>query len=183
MNKLPHIHIIGICGVATIALAIAFKKKGWKVTGSDKGFFPPVSTELEKSGISFYAGWHPENIGNPDYVIVGTASGSTNPETQYAKDKNIPIYSFAEAIGEFLVKENSIVCVGTWGKTSSTALLSYILEKADFNPSYMFGGISLSHNGSGKITDSKWSVCEGDEYKSSPTDPTPKFKYYKPTHL
>ncbi len=183
MNEPPNIHIIGICGVATSALAIAFHKKGWKVTGSDKGFFPPVSTELEKAGVPFYAGWHPEKIGMPDFIIVGTASGSQNPETTYAKEKNIPLYSFAEAIGKFLVKEHSIVCVGTWGKTSSTALLSHILEKAEFDPSYMFGGISLSHDSSAKISESTWSVCEGDEYKSGPTDPTPKFNYYKPTHL
>ena len=100
-----HIHIVGICGVATSALAIAFHDKGYKVTGSDKGFFPPVSTELEKHKINFYAGWHPENMGKPDVVIVGTASGTQNPETIFAKENNIPIYSYPEAIGEFFVKE------------------------------------------------------------------------------
>ena len=89
-----HIHIIGICGVATSAIAIAFHKKGWKVTGSDKGFFPPVSTELEKNGISFYAGWHPEKMiegSKPDIIMIGTASGSHNPERIYAKENNISI--------------------------------------------------------------------------------------------
>lgn len=183
MSQQKHIHVIGICGVATSALAIAFNKAGWKVTGSDKGFFPPVSTELEKHNINFYAGWHPENIGKPDIVIIGTASGTQNPETAYAKDNNIPMYSFAEAIGKFFVKEYSIVSTGTWGKTSSTALLSYIFQHAKYNPTYMFGGISLSHDSSAELTDSKYSIFEGDEYKSSPTDTTPKFTYYKPTHL
>jgi UDP-N-acetylmuramate: L-alanyl-gamma-D-glutamyl-meso-diaminopimelate ligase len=178
-----HIHIVGICGVATSALAIAFHDIGYKVTGSDKGFFPPVSTELEKHKISFYAGWHPENMGKPDVVIVGTASGTQNPETAFAKENNIPIYSYPEAIGEFFVKEYSIVATGTWGKTSSTALLSYILQHAKLDPTYMFGGVSLSHDASAKLTKSKYSVFEGDEYKSSPTDTTPKFVYYKPTHL
>ncbi|MEK7501408.1 MAG: Mur ligase family protein [Patescibacteria group bacterium] len=180
------IHIVGICGVATSALAIAFHEKGVEVTGSDKGFFPPISTELEKHGVPFYAGWHPEKMidgGKPDVIIVGTASGSQNPETIYAKKNNIPLYSFAEAIGKFFAKEKSLICVGTWGKTSSSALLSFILDKGEFNPSYMFGGISLSHNASAKLTDSDWSVFEGDEYKSSPTDQTAKFFYYKPTHL
>ena len=93
MNNLPkHIHVIGICGVATSALAIAFHKAGVKVTGSDKGFFPPVSTELEKHGISFYAGWHPEKMiesGVPDLVVITTASGSQNPETLYAKENKL----------------------------------------------------------------------------------------------
>lgn len=181
-----HVHVIGICGVATSALAIAFHQKGVKVTGSDKGFFPPVSTELEKHQVSFYAGWHPDKMiegGAPDVIIVGTASGSQNPETAYAIEHQIPMYSFAEAIGEFFAKEHSIVCVGTWGKTSSSALLSFILDHAGWDPTYMFGGVSLSHTSSARLTDSTWSVFEGDEYKSSPTDPTAKFFYYKPTHL
>jgi UDP-N-acetylmuramate: L-alanyl-gamma-D-glutamyl-meso-diaminopimelate ligase len=187
MTQLPKkVHIIGICGVATSALAIAFHKRGVKVTGSDKGFFPPVSTELEKHGVPFYAGWHVDKMiadGVPDVIIVGTASGSQNPETAYAQEHGIRMYSFAEAIGEFFAQKNSIVCVGTWGKTSSSALLSYILEQAGWAPTYMFGGVSLSHDASAKLTDSEWSVFEGDEYKSSPTDPTAKFFYYRPTHL
>lgn len=186
-SPLPkHVHVIGICGVATSALAIAFHRRGVKVTGSDKGFFPPVSTELENQGVTFYAGWHPEKMvsgGNPDVVIIGTASGSHNPETAYAREHGIPTYSFAEAVGTFFVKETSIVCAGTWGKTSSSALLSFILSEAGLDPTYMFGGVSLSHQSSAKLTDSKWSVFEGDEYKSSPTDNTAKFFYYKPTHL
>jgi UDP-N-acetylmuramate: L-alanyl-gamma-D-glutamyl-meso-diaminopimelate ligase len=186
-NKLPkHVHVIGICGVATSALAIAFHKAGVVVTGSDKGFFPPVSTELEKAGVPFYAGWHPEKMiggGLPDVCIVGTASGSANPETVFAKEKNIPLLSFAEAIGKFFVKERSVVCVGTWGKTSSSALLSHILIEAGFDPTYMFGGVSLSHEAAAYLGKSDVSVFEGDEYKSGPSDPTAKFFYYKPTHL
>jgi UDP-N-acetylmuramate: L-alanyl-gamma-D-glutamyl-meso-diaminopimelate ligase len=176
-----HLHVIGICGVATSALAIAFHKKGWRVTGSDKGFFPPVSTELEKHGIEFYAGWHPEKVGTPDLVVVNAASGTLNPETAYIKEKNIPHFGFAEVFRDYFTKKNSIVCAGTWGKTSSSALLSFIMD--DMDPSYMFGGLSLSHDVSAKLTDSDWSVFEGDEYKTSPTDPTAKFFYYKPTHL
>lgn len=177
-----HLHIIGICGVATSAIAIAFKEKGWKVTGSDKGFFPPVSTELEKHGIDFYPGWHPENIGMPDLVIIGNASGSQNPETNYVKEKGLKILSDAEARGEYFAKENSIVCVGTWGKTSSTALLSHIMIEASMDPSFVIGGISLS-TVAAKLGDSKWSVIEGDEYKSSPWDNRPKFAHLKATHL
>ena len=187
LKNLPeHIHVIGICGVATSALAIAFHRAGVKVTGSDKGFFPPVSTELEKAGITFYAGWHPEKIaadGVPDAVVIGTASGSHNPETAAAEQLGIPSYSFAQAIGTFFVSTRSIVVVGTWGKTSSAALLSHIMDAAGFDPSYMFGGISLSHEAAARLSKSDWSVFEGDEYKSSPTDPTAKFFYYKPTHL
>ena len=187
VQKLPkHIHVIGICGVATSALAIAFHTAGVKVTGSDKGFFPPVSTELEKHGISFYAGWHPEKMienGVPDLVVITTASGTQNPETLYVKEHAIPHLGYMEVFGKYFIREHSIVATGTWGKTSLTALLSCILEKAGLNPSYMFGGVSLSHDSSAQLTTSSYSVFEGDEYKSSPTDTTPKFFYYKPTHL
>ncbi len=181
-----HLHVIGICGVATSALAIAFHKKGWKVTGSDKGFFPPVSTELEKHGISFYAGWHPEKMiaeGVPDLVVVTTASGSTNPETLYAKEHGLDMRSYTEVFRDYFIKDHSIVCAGTWGKTSSATLLSHILLQTGMEPGYMFGGISLSHDGAASIGSGEWSVFEGDEYKSGPNDPTAKFFYYKPTHL
>jgi UDP-N-acetylmuramate: L-alanyl-gamma-D-glutamyl-meso-diaminopimelate ligase len=177
-----HVHIVGICGVATSALAIAFHNKGWKVTGSDKGFFPPVSTELEKAGIDFYAGWHPEKVGKPDIVIIGNASGSQNPETQYVKENNIPIISDAEARGKYFAKKNSVVCAGTWGKTSSTALLSHILMKAELDPSFVVGGIPSSIPAA-RLGDSEWSVIEGDEYKTSPWDNSPKFAHLKTTHL
>jgi UDP-N-acetylmuramate: L-alanyl-gamma-D-glutamyl-meso-diaminopimelate ligase len=187
MNNLPkHVHIIGIAGVATSAIAIAFHKAGVKVTGSDKGFFPPVSTELLKQGVEFYAGWHPEKMSEndlPDVVMIGTASGTQNPETAFAKEHNIPCYSYPEIIGKFFVKKKSVVCAGTWGKTSSAALLSHILLETDLDPSYMFGGISLSHEAAAYLGKSDWSVFEGDEYKSSPTDQRAKFFHYKPTHL
>ncbi len=187
--KLPNkLHVIGICGVATSAVAIAFHKRGVIVTGSDKGFYPPVSTELESQGIKFYSGWHPEKMFDGKFdrdsiIIVGTASGSNNPELNFAKEHNIPTYSFPEIIGEYFANQRSLVCVGTWGKTSSTALLSYILDYADLNPTYMFGGVSLSHPSSARLTDSKYSVFEGDEYKSSPTDKRAKFFHYKATDL
>ena len=188
MNNLPkRVHIIGIAGVATSALAIAFHKAGVKVTGSDKGFFPPVSIELEKQGIDFYAGWHPEKMsinGAPDLIVAGASGTSpSNPEILYAKENKIPILSFAEAIGKFFVQKNSIVVAGTWGKTSSAALLSHILLQADFDPSYMFGGISLSHESAAHLGKSDWSVFEGDEYQAAIWDKKAKFFYYKPSHL
>ncbi len=181
-----HIHIIGICGVATSALAIAFHKKGWKVTGSDKGIFPPVSTELEKAGITFHVGWHPEKMleSLPDIVMIGgSGKSSVNPETLLAREKNIPIYSYPEVIEKYFLRKNSIVCAGTWGKTTSATILSYVLEKAKMEPTYMFGGISLSHSVAAKLTDSDWNVLEGDEYTGSQEDNIAKFFHYHPTHL
>ena len=186
MNLPNKIHVIGICGVATSAIAIAFHKRGVIVTGSDKGFFPPVSTELEKQGVPFYAGWHPEKMvegGVPDFVMIGGSGTSpSNPEVVYAREHDIPVMSYPEVLQKYFIKKNSIVVAGTWGKTTSSAILSFILEKAGMKPSYFTGGLSLSH-GTGMISDSDWSVVEGDEYQVSISDKRPKFVYYSPTHL
>jgi UDP-N-acetylmuramate: L-alanyl-gamma-D-glutamyl-meso-diaminopimelate ligase len=184
MTKQSHIHFIGICGVAMSALAILWKKKGWKVTGSDVGFYPPISTHLEKNNIEFYPGWHPEKMGMPDLVVVGNVAGSENPELKHVLENNIPHVSYPELIAQNLVKENSIVCAGTYGKTSSTALLSLIFQNADYQPAYMFGGLSLDLEMSADDKeDSKWSILEGDEYKTSRDNLRAKFFSYKPTHL
>jgi len=129
-----HIHFIGICGVAMSALAIAFHKKGWKVSGSDKGFYPPISTKLEEEGINFYPGWHPEKMGMPDLVVVGNVAGSKNPEWLQVQEKKLEYKSYPEVIAEYFVKEKSIVCAGTYGKTTSTTILSWLLKKNDFDP-------------------------------------------------
>lgn len=178
-----HLHVIGICGVATSALAIAFHKNGWRVTGSDKGFFPPVSTELEKHGVEFYAGWHPEKMGTPDVIMTGGGGTSpNNPEVVYAKEKNIPVFSYPEILEQYFIKKNSIVVAGTWGKTTISSLLSFIMLEAGLAPSYFTGGLSLSHE-TGQMNNSDWSIVEGDEYQVSISDKRPKFVYYHPTHL
>jgi len=196
MQKQKHIHFIGICGVAMSALAIAFHKRGYTVTGSDKGFYPPVSTYLKEAGVEFYPGWHVDKMlarhsdseggtknDDPDLVIVGNVAGSENPEWLYVQEKNLAYKSYPEAIAEFFVKENSIVCAGTFGKTTTTSLLAWILQENNFDPSYMFGGISLNDMPAAKLTDSKYSILEGDEYKSARWDDGAKFFHYSPTHL
>jgi len=184
MTHPKHIHFIGICGVGMSALAILWHKKGWKVTGSDVGFYPPISTHLQNNHINFYPGWHPEKIGFPEMVVVGNVAGSENPEWKYVQENNIPYLSYPELIANNLVKEHSIVCAGTYGKTSSTVLLSWILKNADFKPAYMFGGLSLDlPESADDPVDSLWSVLEGDEYKTSRWDNQAKFFSYRPTHL
>ncbi|MFH1789726.1 MAG: Mur ligase family protein [bacterium] len=211
---MKHIHFIGICGVAMSALAIAFSKNNWRVTGSDVGFYPPVSTNLKKNNIKFYPGWHEDkmcSMGIPDLVVVGNVASSTNPEWLFVKNNKINHCSYPEAVAKYIVKKNSIVCAGTYGKTTTSAIMSWILKCANFNPSYMFGGLANNENFEpaffscenhtsfkGKnipasnydsdINDDmagtkKWSVLEGDEYKTARWDNSPKFNHYSPTHL
>lgn len=181
---MKHIHFIGICGVGMSALAVLWKKKGWKVTGSDVGFYPPVSTHLQKHQVEYYPGWHPEKMGRPDLVVVGNVAGTENPEWKYVQENKLPYVSYPELITQNLVKENSIVCAGTFGKTSSTVLLTWILQSSGLAPAYMFGGLSLNlPESADDPIGSKWSVLEGDEYKTARWDNRAKFFSYRPTHL
>ncbi len=180
------IHFIGICGVAMGGLALALKKSGHTVTGSDKGFFPPISTYLKENGVPYYPGWHPLKMiehGVPDLVVVGNVASSTNPEWLYVQEHQIPYVSYPELIKKFFLKQHSIVCAGTYGKTSSTALMAEILRDANYDPSYMFGGLSIDETPSATIGESEWSVLEGDEYKTARWDNSPKFAHYNATHL
>lgn len=168
------------------SLALAFKEAGHKVTGSDVGFYPPMSTHLKNAGVEYYPGWHPEKMaanGNPDLVIVGNVASSTNPEWVYVQKNHLSYFSYPEAVAEFFVKEKSIVCAGTYGKTTTAALLSFVLTEVGLNPSYMFGGLTSDHFPSAKITNSDLSILEGDEYKSARWDNGAKFFHYRPTHL
>ncbi|MFA6547481.1 MAG: Mur ligase family protein [Candidatus Magasanikbacteria bacterium] len=182
MDK-KHIHFIGICGVGMSALAILWQKKGWEVTGSDVGFYPPISTHLTKHNIAYYPGWHVEKMNTPNLVVVGNVAGSENPELKYVLENNIPHVSYPELIAQNLIKENSIVCAGTYGKTTTSALLAWILKSAGLDPAYMFGGLANSLELSADDLGGNWSVIEGDEYKTSRDDIRAKFFSYKPTHL
>ena len=188
-----HIHFVGICGVGMSAIAIALHKANpadgginWKVTGSDKGFYPPVSNSLEEAGVTFYSGFHPERLiegGIPDMIVAGGGgTASSNPELIYARENNIPILSYPELLQKYFVRKNSVVTVGTWGKTTCTAFLAHILSETKLKPSYMIGGIPINLV-PGKLDNGSWSVIEGDEYQSAIWDKKAKFWYYSPTHL
>lgn len=168
------------------AIAIAFHKKGWKVTGSDKGFYPPVSTHLKQVGISYYPGWHVDKMtaeGDPDVVVVGNVAASTNPEWQYVQKHSIPYRSYPDILAEYFIGKKSIVCAGTYGKTSTSALLSHIFVTCGKDPSYMFGGLRTDERPSAAIGDGAVSIMEGDEYKTARWDMSPKFSHYSPTNL
>ena len=178
------IHFIGICGVGMSGLAIAMHQNGWQVSGSDKGFYPPVSTHLNEAGVSYYPGWHPDKMidgGIPDLIVVGNVAGSENPEWIYAQTNKIECVSYPELIARHFIKQNSIVVAGTFGKTTSTALLAWVFKSNNINLSYMFGGVA--NFAAAALVDSNWSIIEGDEYKTGRGDSRPKFTHYSPTHL
>jgi len=187
MNK-KKAYFIGIAGKTMGALAKALKGLGWKVSGSDhQGIYPPMSIYLQKNKIPYVEGYAAENVPEDvDLVVVGRSAlmvDIKNPEYFKAKSLGIPVLSHPEALENYVIKDNSIVVAGTYGKTTISALIAWILVKDGKDPSYMTSGISLDLKDGVKITNSKFSVVEGDEPPSLfPNDP-PKFMFYKPKYL
>ncbi len=180
---MSHIHFIGICGTAMAPVAKMFKDLGWRVTGSDKGIYPPVSDYLKQNKIDYYVGFHPERIGNPDKVVVGNYISMSNPEFSAIRERGVPYQSYPEALREYVIKPHSIVVAGSFGKTTTTALLTWIWECAGRRPSFMVGGIVRNFPDSVRSSDSLWSIAEGDEYPACRWNPVPKFSFYDPKYL
>lgn len=164
------------------SLAGLLKAEGHSVTGSDENVYPPMSTELERLEIPVFRGYKPENLDSrPDVVVVGNAISRGNPELERVLNENIPYKSLAAVVqDEFLRTRHSVVVAGTHGKTTTTSLISWVLEKAGANPSFLIGGVAENFNSSFRLTDGKYFVIEGDEYDTAYFDKGPKFMHYLP---
>lgn len=180
-----HIHLMGICGSGMTSLAGMLKEKGFYVTGSDSNPYPPASVELEKLGIKIMKGYSPENLNEkPDLVIVGNVITRNNLEAQALLSSGIPYLSMPDAFREFFLKDKyPIVVAGTHGKSTTTALLAWILEHNGFSPSMFLGGVSIDFGKGWKLGDGDIFVIEGDEYDTAFFDKTPKFIHYNARFL
>lgn len=178
-----HIHILGIAGTMTAALAVYLKKSGHSVSGSDQEkIYPPVSQILKKANIkiNFY-----EITEKIDLCIVGSsydAFDNTKKEFQQIKKLKIPYISATKYIGQNLIKDESILIAGSFGKTTITSLVSWIFLKAKKNPNYMFGGEPRNKFSSISFTNSNVSIVEGDESIHG-LDKQAKFLNYSPKYL
>ena len=179
------IHLIAICGVAMSALAGMLKQRGYEVSGSDENVYPPISTLLERLGIRILAGFRAEHlVERPDLVIVGNKVSRTNPEVEALLSSGLPYASLPQALAElFLADHRSVVVAGTHGKTTSTAMLAWVLERAGRDPSVMVGGEALDFDGNYKLGGGECFVIEGDEYDTAFFDKGPKFLHYRPQAL
>jgi UDP-N-acetylmuramate: L-alanyl-gamma-D-glutamyl-meso-diaminopimelate ligase len=163
-------------------LAAMFRELGLQVTGSDQAVYPPMSDFLRDRGILFHEGYAEKNLSpKPDLAIVGNALSRGNPELEAVLSHRIPFVSLPELLrGWFLYKTRNLVVSGTHGKTTTSTMLAFLLEKADLHPSWFIGGVPLDlpggcHHGTGPF----W-VLEGDEYDTSFADKRSKFLHYLP---
>ena len=177
-----HIHILGICGTFMAGLAILARETGLTVTGSDHNVYPPMSTQLAAAGIDVMEGFAPEHLKpQPDLVVVGNAMTRGNPAIEYLLDSNIFYTSGPQWLAEHVLRERWVLAVaGTHGKTTTSAMLAWILEWAGLKPGFLIGGIPANFGASARLSDTPFFVVEADEYDSAFFDKRSKFIHYHP---
>ena len=185
MKNVESIYLIGIGGAAMAPLAGMLAERGYRVTGSDTGVYPPASTLLEKLGIRWKQGFSEQHLTpEPDLVVIGNAASRGNPEVEYVLDHKIPYRSLPETIRElFLPGHDSLVVSGTHGKTTTTAMLAWIFESAGRAPDFLVGGVAANFGKSYGLGGGREFIIEGDEYDSAFFDKGPKFLHYRPDDL
>src|SRR5213082_2350538 len=175
-------HFLGICGTAMASVAAALQERGFKITGSDENVYPPMSNFLEQKGIVPKERYRAENIpADTDVVIIGNAMKRGNPEVEAVLNRKLFYLSLPEVLkNHFLRDRHNLVVTGTHGKTTTTALLAWIMEKAGRQPGYLIAGLPKNFEQGARLNDSKYFVIEGDEYDTAFFDKRSKFVHYLP---
>jgi len=160
---MSRVHFIGIGGSGLSAIARLLLERGDTVTGSDR-VLSPFAVDLQKAGATVYVGHHPHHIGNADYVVRSSAVPDDNPEVQAALQTNIPVYKRADFLGRLMEDKIGIAVAGTHGKTTTTAMLAWVLTRLEHDPSFIVGSVMNNlkvnaHAGKGNTF-----VIEADEY-------------------
>ena len=164
------------------SLAGMLQEQGYTVTGSDRNIYPPMSHFLQALSIPVNQGYRPDNLHpKPDLVIVGNVISRDNPEAIELLRLGLPYLSFPQALKRFALKgKQPIVISGTHGKTTTSSLAAWILEKAGMDPGFMIGGIPENFQKNFKLGKGPCFVIEGDEYDTAFFDKGPKFLHYSP---
>ncbi len=186
-----HIHILGICGTFMGSLALLARDLGHKVTGSDTGIYPPMSTQLEKAGVEIWEGYKAEHLDPaPDLVVVGNACKRGMEAVEYMLDKGLPYTSGPQFLYETVLKDRHVLAVaGTHGKTTTTTMLAWVLQYAGLDTGFLIGGVPLVNTDDLRLQAAfahsshlgdKYFVIEADEYDSAFFDKRSKFVHYRP---
>lgn len=180
------IYLIGICGTGMAALAAMLKSRGHTVSGSDANSYPPMSTFLQEQGIPVFEGYDPANLQSfqPDRVIIGNSLSRGNAEVEFVLNRRLEYLSMPEALSQFFIRgKYSCVVSGTHGKTTTSSLLTWILEVANYRPNFFIGGIPENFGRGYQLASGEHFIVEGDEYDSAFFDKGAKFLHYRPDLL
>ena len=160
-----HIHLIGIGGSGLSAIALLLKEKGYTVTGSDRSL-SPLTRQLAAQGVIIYAGHDPANVHGADRVVRSSAIQDDNPEVQAARAQGIPVLKRQDFLAELMTGQTVVAVAGTHGKTTTTAMLAWVLTSLGQDPSYLIGGVSKNLGNNAHAGQGPLFVVEADEYDS-----------------
>lgn len=173
-------YFIGIAGAGMSAVAQLLKTRGWEVSGSDEGAYPPITTYLEQHRIPYIKTHSKDSVPeDADLVVVGKHAGLTredNEEVAFVYDNNFTIQSFPEVLHDLTQHTRNLVCAGSHGKSTCTALLTWCLLEQD--PSFFIGALPYNLDTNARSGKGNLFILEGDEYPASNTDTTSKFLFY-----
>ena len=180
-----HIHILGICGTFMGGIAAIARQAGHRVTGCDANVYPPMSTQLEAQGIELIEGFSPDQLLQfetlPDLFVIGNVVSRGNPLMEAILNQGLPYTSGPQWLGEQVLFSRHVLAVaGTHGKTTTSAMLTWILEFNAYQPGYLIGGVPLNFTVSARLGQSKYFVIEADEYDTAFFDKRSKFVHYRP---
>ncbi len=180
-----HIHILGICGTFMGGIAVLASQAGHAVTGCDANVYPPMSTQLEAQGIALTEGFDPEQVKlEPDVFVIGNVVSRGNPLMEEILNRGLPYVSGPQWLAENVLKDKwTLAVAGTHGKTTTAAMLAWILEDAGLAPGFLIGGVPQNFGVSARLTDSPFFVVEADEYDTAFFDKRSKFVHYRPRTL
>jgi UDP-N-acetylmuramate: L-alanyl-gamma-D-glutamyl-meso-diaminopimelate ligase len=179
-----HIHILGICGTFMGGLAVLAKEAGHRVTGCDANVYPPMSTQLQAQGIELIEGYGADQVGlKPDLFVIGNVVSRGNPLMEEILNRGLPYVSGPQWIGQHILQDKWVLAVaGTHGKTTTSAMLAWILEDAGYAPGFLIGGVPMNFGISARLSGqagSDFFVIEADEYDTAFFDKRSKFVHYR----
>jgi UDP-N-acetylmuramate: L-alanyl-gamma-D-glutamyl-meso-diaminopimelate ligase len=177
-----HIHVLGICGTFMAGLAAIARASGHRVTGSDRGVYPPMSDQLAAQGIDIIEGYEADQLSlNPDVVVVGNVMTRGMPVIEEMLNRRMAYMSGPEWLAQAVLRKNRVIGVaGTHGKTTTSSLLAWILERAGLEPGFLIGGVPRDFDVSARAGAGSVFVIEADEYDSAFFDKRAKFLHYRP---
>jgi len=166
-----HLHILGICGTFMGGIAAIAKTAGHAVTGCDANVYPPMSTQLRALGIDLVEGWDASQLRgvarDADIFVIGNVVSRGNPLMEAILERGRRYISGPQWLYENVLHDRWVLAVaGTHGKTTTTAMLAWILEDAGLNPGFLIGGAPMDFPVSARLTDSAFFAIEADEYVS-----------------
>ncbi|MCA3221428.1 MAG: UDP-N-acetylmuramate:L-alanyl-gamma-D-glutamyl-meso-diaminopimelate ligase [Burkholderiales bacterium] len=177
-----HLHILGICGTFMGGLAQLARCAGHRVTGCDAQVYPPMSEQLRAAGIDLIEGFDAQQLAlAPDVFVVGNVVTRGNPLMEAILEAGAPFTSGPQWVGQHVLRGRWVLAVaGTHGKTTTSAMLAWILEHAGRAPGFLIGGVPQNFDVSARHGAGDCFVIEADEYDTAFFDKRSKFVHYFP---